>query len=132
MNDLSNLPTYDLPGEQIHSLEDFYRIIGEVINGPGGYFGTNLDALNDCLYGNFGTPPGPYVIRWNNHQLSKKALGYPETIRQLEIRAARPYPSNRALALGKLALAKQHQGPTVFDWLVEVMTNVPNVHLELA
>lgn len=132
VNAQSSLPHFYLPGEQIHTIEDFYRIIGEVINGPGGYFGTNLDALNDCLYGHFGTGPRPYVIRWNNHIMSKHNLGYPETIRQLEIRAARPYPSNRPLALEKLALAKKHEGPTVFDWLVEVMTGVPEVYLELA
>jgi RNAse (barnase) inhibitor barstar len=42
---------YDVRGERIASLEDFYREIGEAINGPGGYFGRNLDAFNDCLAG---------------------------------------------------------------------------------
>ena len=40
---------YELRGDRIASLEDFYREIGEDINGPDGYFGRNLDAFNDCL-----------------------------------------------------------------------------------
>ncbi|MGR7001821.1 barstar family protein [Yinghuangia aomiensis] len=33
--------------------------LGETVNGPGGYFGGNLDALDDCLGGTFGyTAPG--------------------------------------------------------------------------
>jgi hypothetical protein len=34
--------TYELPGAEITSLEAFWVVIGEVINGPGGYFGWNL------------------------------------------------------------------------------------------
>ncbi|WP_410652226.1 barstar family protein [Amycolatopsis sp. cmx-4-54] len=36
-------------------IEGFYRAIGEPIDGPGGYFGWNLGALEDCLHGDFGT-----------------------------------------------------------------------------
>ena len=74
---------YEIPGEQVHSLEDFYRVIGEVINGPGGYFGTNLDALADCLRGGFGTPDDGYVLRWLRSDDSRLALSYTETARQL-------------------------------------------------
>jgi Barstar (barnase inhibitor) len=45
---------YVIDGGQVGSLEDFWRVIGEAVNGPGGYFGQNLDAFNDCLRG--GTP----------------------------------------------------------------------------
>lgn len=48
--------TYVLDGTQIRTLEDFWRVIGETINGPGGYFGGNLDAFADCLTGGFVTP----------------------------------------------------------------------------
>ena len=42
--------------EKSRSANDFYREIGSAVNGPGGYFGRNLDALADCLRGGFGTP----------------------------------------------------------------------------
>ena len=38
---------YVINGSQVESLEDFWRLIGEAVNGPGGYFGSNLDAFND-------------------------------------------------------------------------------------
>jgi hypothetical protein len=47
-------PTYVLDGRQIRTLEDFWPVIGEAINGPGGHFGRNLDAFTDCLSGGFG------------------------------------------------------------------------------
>ncbi|MFE2423422.1 barstar family protein [Streptomyces hokutonensis] len=45
-----------LNGTQVRTLEDFWRLIGEAVNGPGGYFGKNLDAFADCLSGGFGSP----------------------------------------------------------------------------
>ena len=47
---------YIIDGRQVGNLEDFWRVMGEAVNGPGGYFGSNLDAFNDCLCGGFGTP----------------------------------------------------------------------------
>ncbi|MER7009230.1 barstar family protein [Dactylosporangium sp. NPDC000555] len=46
--------TYDLDGRFVTDIEGFYCAIGEAINGPGGYFGWNLNALDDCLRGSFG------------------------------------------------------------------------------
>ncbi|MEU7913245.1 barstar family protein [Microbispora bryophytorum] len=43
--------TYDLDGSHITDKAGFHLAIGEAINGPGGYFGCNLDALDDCLCG---------------------------------------------------------------------------------
>jgi RNAse (barnase) inhibitor barstar len=123
---------YEIPGEQVTSLEDFYRVIGEAINGPGGYFGSNLDALWDCLRGDFGTPAeGGFTIRWLRSDLSRKALGYPETIRQLELRLAHCHPDNRELVRQDLDRAHLHAGPTVFDWLVDLIREADEVDLEL-
>ncbi len=47
---------YELDGSAINNPDDLYRLLGEAVNGPGGYFGANLDSLNDCLGGGFGTP----------------------------------------------------------------------------
>jgi len=113
---------YVIHGERVRSLDDFYREIGEAINGPGGYFGRNLDALWDCLRGGFGTPDeGGYTIRWLNAEQSRRALGYEETIRQLERRLQRSHPSWHAVNQAKLADAKRHEGPTVFDWIVDLL-----------
>lgn len=72
-----NLPvTYRIDGRKIQSANDFYREIGFAVNGAGGYFGRNLDALADCLRGGFGTPEHrPYEFEWQHSALSQHYLG---------------------------------------------------------
>ncbi|MFD8985043.1 barstar family protein [Streptomyces sp. NPDC059564] len=113
--------TYVLDGTRISTLEDFWRVIGEAVNGPGGYFGRNLDSFADCLSGGFGTPDdGDYVVEWRDHQLSRTHLGHPETVRQLEIVLSRCHPTNRVAVSAELSEARAGRGPTVFDWLVDI------------
>jgi RNAse (barnase) inhibitor barstar len=71
-----NLPViYHIDGRKIRSASDFYREIGSAVNGPGGYFGRNLDALADCLRGGFGTPEDrPYEFDWQHSALSRRYL----------------------------------------------------------
>ncbi|MEU9388378.1 barstar family protein, partial [Streptomyces sp. NPDC048279] len=108
---------YVLDGTQVRTLEDFWRLIGEAANGPGGYFGKNLDAFADCLSGGFGQPDDDdYVVEWRDHQASRECLGYPETARQLEIRLSRCHPTNRPAVSADLAAAQTEHGPAVFDW----------------
>jgi RNAse (barnase) inhibitor barstar len=112
---------YIIDGRQVGSLEDFYRVMGEAVNGPGGYFGSNLDAFNDCLRGGYGTPEdGDFAVEWRAHEVSRINLGYEETVRQLELRLARCHPSSRPHVQADLDAARAGQGPTVFDWLVEI------------
>ncbi|MFD6294190.1 barstar family protein [Streptomyces sp. NPDC060235] len=113
--------TYVLDGNQVGTLEDFWRLVGESI-GCGGYFGRNLDAFADCLRGGFGTPDdGDFSIEWRDHSASRQHLGYPETARQLELRLARCHPTNRARVSAELTEACAGRGPTAFDWLVEII-----------
>src|ERR1700735_5502771 len=77
-----NLPVmYHIDGRKIRSANDFYREIGSSVNGPGGYFGRNLDALADCLRGGYGTPADrSFEFEWvhsglSRHYLDKVHLG---------------------------------------------------------
>lgn len=66
---------YRIDGRKIKSASDFYREIGSAVNGTGGYFGRNLDALADCLRGGFGTPEKrPYEFEWQHSALSRPYL----------------------------------------------------------
>jgi RNAse (barnase) inhibitor barstar len=66
---------YRIDGRKIKSPSDFYREIGNAVNGKGGYFGRNLDALADCLRGGFGTPEKrPYEFEWQHSALSRRYL----------------------------------------------------------
>ncbi|MFF3321770.1 barstar family protein [Streptomyces sp. NPDC002889] len=113
--------TYVIDGAEITGLESFWKVIGEAVNGPGGYFGSNLDALADCLTGGYGTPDDDdFVMEWRDHELSRRALGQEETVRQLERRAQRCHPDNRAAVLRDVERARAGEGPAVFDRIVEI------------
>ncbi|MFF2190327.1 barstar family protein [Streptomyces sp. NPDC058155] len=114
--------TYVIPGAEVTDLERFWQVTGEAVNGPDGYFGRNLDAFADCLSGGYGTPDDrDFVIEWRDHELSRRALGHQETARQLRLRLARVPEVNRGLVKGQLDEAEAGRGPTVFDWLTEII-----------
>ena len=126
----------EIDGSQFATLEEFFSHFAErALTTP---WGMNLDAFNDVLCGGFGTPDG-FVLRWKNHAVSRRRLGYEETVRQLERKLLRCHPANRVAVTQELEAAKHHQGPTVFEWLVEIIqVHGPggseaedHVHLEL-
>lgn len=65
--------TVYLDGTWINDVPSFYLTLGEAVNGPNGYFGAGLDALADCLCGNFGVLP-PLTIRLSHFDEVRKAL----------------------------------------------------------
>jgi RNAse (barnase) inhibitor barstar len=66
---------FRIDGRKIKTVNDFYREVGRSVNGPGGYFGQNLDALADCLRGGFGTPEDrPYEFEWQHSDQSRRYL----------------------------------------------------------
>lgn len=87
-----------------------------------GHWGQNLDAFNDVLRGGFGTPDEGFILRWENSATSKELLGYPETVRQLELRLERCHPDGRTFVQRNLSDARGGVGPTVFDWLIEIIS----------
>ncbi|GII04247.1 hypothetical protein Pta02_62550 [Planobispora takensis] len=64
---------YHLDGTHVTGEAAFYLAIGEAINGPGGYFGWNLDALDDCLAGRFGART-PFTLIWSDSQVARESL----------------------------------------------------------
>src|SRR4051812_1467169 len=113
-------PTYEIDGRRFATLDEFYDEISRVLI-PGADWGRNLDAFNDILRGGFGTPGGGFVLRWVNSDVSRERLSYPETVRQLERRLVRCHPTNRESVAADLERARRGTGPTVFDWLVEII-----------
>lgn len=111
---------FRIDGNRFSTLDEFYDEIERVLI-PGAAWGRNLDAFNDILRGGFGTPDDGFVLCWKNSSLSRDRLGYAETIRQLENRLRRCHPSNRQRVERELLCAKEGIGPTVFEWLVEII-----------
>ncbi|MFD8543144.1 barstar family protein [Streptomyces sp. NPDC059649] len=64
---------FTLDGRHIVDKDAFYCALGEAINGPGGYFGWNLDALDDCLRGRWGATP-PFTLEWQHSAASRTRL----------------------------------------------------------
>lgn len=64
---------YELDGSHMVDRDSFYCALGEAVNGPGGYFGWNLDALADCLRGNFGAT-SPFTLIWHDSELARAHL----------------------------------------------------------
>jgi RNAse (barnase) inhibitor barstar len=62
--------TYHLDGLNVTDLAGFYCAIGEAINGPGGYFGWNADALHDCLIGGWGAAR-PFRLIWHDASIAR-------------------------------------------------------------
>ncbi|WP_372346599.1 barstar family protein [Streptomyces sp. KL116D] len=63
-----------LDGRHIVDRDTFCCAIGEAINGPGGYFGWNLDALDDCLCGGWGATT-PFTLHWDSIDRDEGAFG---------------------------------------------------------
>ena len=115
---MAGVTIYEIDGGEFSTLEEFFEEFGRAVI-PGFQWGRNLDALDDVLYGGFGTPDEGFVLRWKNHDLSRQRLGYPETVRQLEKRC---HPTNRDSVRRELQLASEGEGPTVYQWLAEIIT----------
>ncbi|MFE3907394.1 barstar family protein [Streptomyces sp. NPDC059153] len=64
---------FTLDGRHIVDRDTFYCAIGEAINGPGGYFGWNLDALDDCLSGGWGATT-PFALHWDSSAEARARL----------------------------------------------------------
>jgi len=122
MNDKSEIekPMLSIDGMNFSTLEEFYDEVSNKLI-PNVNWGRNLDAFNDILQGGFGTPSDGFVLVWKNSELSRERLGYSETIRQLEKRKLSSHPSHLSSLEKENKRAKNGDGATVFDWLVEII-----------
>lgn len=113
-------PEFVVDGRNFATLDEFYDVVGTLLI-PEARWGRNLDALNDILRGGFGTPDGGFVLRWRHAAESAERLGYLQTVIELERRLHRCAPANRSAVEADLQRARSGAGPTVFDWLVEII-----------
>ena len=122
---------YVLDGANFSTLEEFWGEVSRVLI-PGADWGRNLDAFNDILYGGFGTPAEGFILVWRNSEVSRRRLGYPETVKQLELNLLTCHPTSRQFVSERLESAKNGVGATVFDWLLDILRDVErNGRLEL-
>ena len=85
--------TYTVDGRRVHDAQGFYTELGRAVNGAGGYFGGNLDALVDCLRGGFGTPDDePFGFRITHADEVRAALGTKRYAEVLDVFATSGVP----------------------------------------
>lgn len=126
------MKTVVLDGGRFDDLRGFYDEVERQLLPPGAPFGRNLDALADLLSGSLAPEaPEPLTVRWLEAGRSRRALGHAETARSLESRLTQVHPENRPAWEARLLAARRGEGPTLFDDLVRVFREAPDVHLEL-
>lgn len=62
-----------LDGANIFTRSGFFCALGEAVNGPGGYFGSNLDALADCISSSLSERPLVKIV-WRDFGTSQESL----------------------------------------------------------
>ncbi|MFD0266283.1 hypothetical protein ACFVGY_06785 [Streptomyces sp. NPDC127106] len=65
--------TYVLDGRHVTDVPGLYLALGEAVNGPGGYFGGCLAAVDDCLGGAFGHT-APATLVWKDAATARAHL----------------------------------------------------------
>jgi hypothetical protein len=65
--------TYDLDGSFVTDLVAFHCALGEAVNGPGGYLGDDLDALDDALRHGHGATT-PFRLVWHDAEVARAHL----------------------------------------------------------
>jgi RNAse (barnase) inhibitor barstar len=68
--------TFEIDGGHVTDEAAFYCAMGEAINGPGGYFGGDLNALADCLCGDYGATI-PFTLLWRDFNIAAQHLNKP-------------------------------------------------------
>lgn len=121
---------YEIDGGSSSTLEEFAADFTDQLRLETDWRG-NLDAFNDILHGGFGTPDEGFILIWRNSELSRERLGYPETIKWLEERVRKCHPSNVEVMKKRLELARHNRGETLFDMLVEIITDEDHEDIEL-
>lgn len=133
----AELPVLVIDGSRFDNLAGFAREFSSLL-GDHTWAG-NLDAFNDILSGGFGTPETGFVLRWLHSDRSRQSLGWEATTEWLARNLESCHPTNRESVRERLAQARGHQGTTIFDWIVEIISDhgpggreaEDNVHLEL-
>ncbi|WP_431984071.1 barstar family protein [Streptomyces qinglanensis] len=64
----------EIAGADLFNISSFYCELGEAVNGPGGYFGSNPSALEDCLINSDARRTPPFVLRWRDFEKSRDRI----------------------------------------------------------
>ena len=119
-----------LDGSTFHDLDGFYEAIyGLMTLNQDWSPAHNLDALNDMLYGGFGTEPVAFI--WKDAAKSKADLGLPATIEFYQKKIEQGRPFNVVWAQQQLDDLNIGNGQTLFDIIVSILQDHKHIQLTL-
>lgn len=113
----TEVPTYVIDGDKASTWPELVKSINSFIP-QSEWQGNSLDALDDILYGGYGTPDS-FVIVWDDSETSREALGYEAT------------KSYYARLPNFEQLYKAGHIQTLFDMVVGIFRGHPNIELRL-
>ena len=121
-----DLPVLVLDGSRVTDFASFVdeanrSIFPEYLESAGQPWSGNLDAFNDILRGGMGTPDGGFAFRIRHAAKVREALGYQATIKWLEEMLRRCHSTNRESVGARIERTRRHDGPTLFDEVVEII-----------
>jgi hypothetical protein len=114
-----DLPVLQIDGANFSDLAGFAREFSKLLCHY--TWRGNLDAFNDILRGGFGTPDRGWVLQWINSQTSRSVLGYEATLQRLEAILLTCHPSHHPQIKTRIGSALRHEGPTLFDQIIEII-----------
>ncbi len=120
---------YVVDGERFSTLAEAASEFTRALRLPKPWTG-DLDVFDDLL-GDTGKPGEKNVLVWRNSESSRNKLDYEETVRWYERHLLTCDTSTLLSFEQRLAEAQQRQGPTVFDWLVEIIRDHRHIDLRL-
>jgi len=114
-----------IDGRDFRTVEEFFDVIGAALI-PGKQWGRNLTAFNDILCWPLAKDKEPYVLVWKRSNLSRRRLNYGAALKHWQdvIREGGRPPGK--LQAEQMARADRCEGPTAFDWVVDIIKEHPD------
>jgi hypothetical protein len=121
-------PTIILDGRLFSDFEGFVTVVNDGFAGKVDWtWNGNLDAFDDLLW----QVEGEHRIVWSHAELSCERLGYEAMVEWLTGNLQRCHPDNATSVAERLRRARIGEGPTLFEWLVEIIRSYPQFELML-
>jgi RNAse (barnase) inhibitor barstar len=118
-----SIKTFIINGNHFNDLSGFYDEVQKKLTRNFRAFGRNLDAFEEVIRGGFGKyeEGEPVKIIWKNSNKSRKDLEFEAMVKRLEENLKICHPTNLEKVKRELEQAKNKEGQTLFDLLVEII-----------
>jgi len=108
---------HEIDGNDFSTLKGFFETVWPLLTNEPFNGTTNLDAFNDIL----SWPERPFTLVWKNSELSRERLNHLEIAKKLEDMFTSCHPTNRENICQRIQEAHDGKGPTMFEWLIEII-----------